>query len=166
MCSCIFSATQRSFHALQPQRSISLLFSVFFFVSFRFVVVVVIVFFAREEKNVASLACLATQVYFPHSPLSLFFFSVRKDENMLRTSLTTQAFRHTGLITTQDYFLTGLFCHRFIRHMGPLYAFFYHTGLFHWQRSKYCTPHLPQRTIFHTGLLHALRSHMQVFTKR
>ena len=27
------------------------------------------------------------------------------------------------------------------------------------QKKKYCKPHLPQRTIFHTGLLHALRSH-------
>ena len=148
------------------------LFSVFFFVSFRFVsfrfvfvflffvvVVVVVVVFAREDKSAASLACLATQVYFPHSPLSLsFFFPVREDENMLETSLATQAFRHTGIITTQDYFLTGLFCHRFIRHMGQLYAIFLPHRSISFARSKYCTPQLPQRTIFHIGLLHALRS--------
>ena len=105
-------------------------FCFFCFVSFcccllLFVVCCCCCLFTREDKSVASLACLATQVYFPHSPLSLgFFFLVREDENMLNTSLATQAFRHTGLITTLDYFLTGLFCHRFIRHMGPLYAFF------------------------------------------
>ena len=76
-----------------------------------------------------------------------------------------RSYNHTGLITTQDYFLTGLFCHRFILHMGPLCAFLPHRSI-SLARSKYCTPHLPQRTIFHTGLLHALRSHVQVFTKR
>ena len=64
--------------------------------------------------------------------------------------------------TTQDYCFTGLFCHRFIRHIGPLYALLPHRCISFEDtkvKQKYCTLHLPQRTIFHTGLLHALLSH-------
>ena len=43
----------------------------------------------------------------------------------------------TCTITTQDYFIK--------KYKG--------------QKKNYCTPHVPQRTIFHTGLLYALRSH-------
>ena len=92
-------------------------------------------FFLPERIKMLQASPASPHRSISHTVLSLFFvlFSVREDENMLHTSLATQAFRHIGLITTQDYFLTGLFRHRFIRHMGPLYAFFYHTGLFHWQ---------------------------------
>ena len=67
LCVHLFSATQRSFHALQPQRSISLLFC------FCCCCCCCCCFFPVEYKSVASLACLATQVYFSHNPLSLSF---------------------------------------------------------------------------------------------
>ena len=134
LCVHLFSATQRSFHALQPQRSITLLFSVFFlfrFVSFCFcfcfvfVLFLLLFFFLPERIKVLQASPASPHRSISHIVLSLsLFFTVREDENMLHTSLAAQAFRHTVLITTQDYFLTGLFCHRFIRHMGPLYAFF------------------------------------------
>ena len=56
-------------------------------------------------------------------------------------------------LATQVYFATGLF--------GPSYTLLPHRSIFYSEmlRSKYCMPYLPQRTIFHTGLLHALRSH-------
>ena len=116
-------------------------------------------FFFLPERIKVLQPCLPRHTGPTQSSLSLFFFRVREDENMLHTSLATQAFRHTGLITTQDYFLTGLFCHRlnlFVTWDHCMH-FLPHRSL-SLARSKYCTPHLPQRTIFHTGLLHALRS--------
>ena len=52
----------------------------------------------------------------PHRSISPFFFFAREDENVAYLTC------HTSLITTQDYFHTGLSRHRFICHMGPLYA--------------------------------------------
>ena len=51
--------------------------------------------FTKEDENVANLACLATQVYFSHSPPShsfvfCFFFRPGKMK-MLHTPLATQA---------------------------------------------------------------------------
>ena len=111
---------------------------------------------------------ITTQVLSPHRSYHHTGLITTQDLSPHRTYhhtglITTQvlsphrSYHHTGFITTQDYFLTGLFCHRFILHMRPLYAFLPHRSI-SLARSKYCTPHLPQRTIFHTGLLHALRS--------
>ena len=75
LCVHLFSATQRSFHALQPQRSISLLFFVFCFV----VVVVVVVFFLPERIKVLQPRLPRRTGLFPtQSSLSLFFFVSEK----------------------------------------------------------------------------------------
>ena len=128
-------------------------------------ILVLFLSFTKEDENVANLACLATQVYFSHSPpcqsfvFRFFFFSAREDENVAYATC------HTGLIATQVLspprtIFTGLFCHRFIRHIGPLYTLLLHRTIsFTDTKDKICTPHLTERTIFHTGLLHALRPH-------
>ena len=116
--------------------------------------------FTKEDENVANLACLATQVYFSQSSLSVFcflcfFFFFRPGKmKMLHTLLATQ------VLSPPRTIFTGLFCHRFIRHIGPSYTLLPHRTIsFTDTKDKICTPHLPQRTIFHTGLLHALRPH-------
>ena len=152
-----------SFHAPQPQRSVRLLFLfvcllvLFVFVCL-FLFCLFLCFLPEKMKNVASLACLTTEVYSSHSHLSQtfspFFSSPREDEKyvMIR-HLPQTPNRHTGLIyfTTQDYFLTGLFCHRCIPQMGPLYAF-YLTGL-----GSFHAPQ-PQRSISLLFLVQALRN--------
>ena len=72
--------------------------------------------------------------------------------------------RQTGLITTKDYlYSTGLI-------LSQVYSFYktiasivttqvYFIKRYEGQKKNYCTPHVPQKTIFHTGLLHTLRSH-------
>ena len=134
MCSFIFGNTTFISCAAATKVYLAFVFCFLFLLLFCFVVVVVVVFvfcccccycffFAREDKNVASLACLATQVYFPHSPPSLFLFflsekmKTRCIRRLPHRLSATQAlsphrlYHHTGFITTQDYFLTGLFCH-------------------------------------------------------
>ena len=78
-----FLATQGAFHALEPQRSIVLLFCFCF-----------CFFPTKEDKNVANLAYLTTQIC-SHTVLYLSFFPARGDENV--TYITC----HTGLNATQ-----------------------------------------------------------------
>ena len=94
MCSFIFGNTTFISRAAATKVYLAFVFC-FVFVLFLFVWLLLLLFFfffARKDKNVASLAYLATQVYFPHSPLSLsFFFFFREDENMLHMWVATQA---------------------------------------------------------------------------
>ena len=104
--------------------------------------------FTKEHENVANLACLATQVYFSHSPpcqsfVFYFFFFFRPGRmKMLHTLLATQ------VLSPPRTIFTGLFCHRFIRHIGPLYTLLPHRTISFTDipRTKYA------RLICHKGL--------------
>ena len=83
LCVHLFSATQRSFHALQPQRFISLLFFcflfVFCFVLFCFVSFCFCCFFlAREEQETEPRLPRHTGLFPTQSSLSRLFFSCQR----------------------------------------------------------------------------------------
>ena len=87
-------------------------FFVFCFIFFCFVLFcfVFVVFFLAERSKKPSLACLATQVHFLHSPPpppSLFFLS----EKMKTCCMVTC---HTGFPPHRSYHHTGLFLNRSI----------------------------------------------------
>ena len=50
----------------------------------------------------------------------------RAKQKLLHMSLATQALMSHRFYHHQDYYFTGLFCHRFILHIGPLYALLPH----------------------------------------
>ena len=74
----------------------------------------------------------------------------------------TQVLSPPRTIIPQIYFVTGLFVIYCRTIVCIVTTQVYFIKRYKGQKKKYCTPHLPQRTIFHTGLLHTY-SHTNLY---